>query len=147
MTQESKDVCGNMPQKPIASEIKQFSALAAWYLMQSAQTMQSTERVGLAVSQPSYTASGRYLASRYPLAAPGQIELAIRELRSQLHGEWKGPAGAQREDLLQLWMSVESSLTTDERQQLSAAILERLFPENRAPSSLTRDGEQLLGGY
>lgn len=147
MTQDYKDECGNAPPNRIASEIRQFSALGAWYLMQSSPTVQSSVRLAEVGSQQASTTSGRYLASRYPLAAHGQVERLIRELRSQLNGECEGPVGASRNDLLQLWMSVESSLTTEERQQLSPAILERLFPENRAPSHLSRDGAQLLGGY
>ncbi len=151
MMQKSKEECSKASETRLVSEIKQFSALGAWctpeFLIQSSQTVQSTARVGEPGSLPSSTASGRYLASRLPLAGHGQVERVIRELRGRLDAECEGSDSANRDDLLHLWMSVERSLTAEEHRQLFPVVLERLFPESKAPSYLSRDGAQQLGGH
>ena len=151
MMQKPKEECSKAPETRLASEIKQFSALGAWctpeFLIRSSQTVQSTTRMGEPSSLPSSTASGRYLASRLPLAGHGQVERVIRELRGLLDAKCEGSASASRDDLVHLWMSVESSLTSEEHQQLFPVVLERLFPESKAPSYLSRDGAQQLGGH
>jgi hypothetical protein len=151
MMQKPKDECSKTSETRLASEIQQFSAMGAWctpeFLIQSSQTVQSTARVGEPGSLPSSTASGRYFASRLPLAGHGQVERVICELRGRLDAECEGSASANRDDLLHLWMSVESSLTTEEHRQLSPVVLKRLFPESEVPSCLSRDGAQQLGGH
>ena len=82
-------------------------------------------------SLPSSTASGRYLASRLPLAGHGQVERVIHELRGLLDAKCEGSASANRDDLVHLWMSVESSLTSEEHQQLFPVVLERPLDASR----------------
>lgn len=151
MMQKSKEECSKVPEARLDSEIKQFSSLGAWctpeFLIQSSQAVQSTTRVGEPGSLPSCTASGRYWASRLPLAGHGQVERVIRELRDCLDAECKGSDNANRDELLHLWMAVESSLTAEEHRQLFPVVLERVFPESKAPSYLSRDGAQQIGGH
>jgi hypothetical protein len=151
MMQKSKEGSGNESETRLVSEIKQPSALEAWctpeFLIQSSQTVQSTARVGEPGSLPSSTVSGRYLASCVPLAGYGQVERLIGELQAWLDAECEGSDSANGDDLLYLWMSVERSLTADEHRRLLPVVLKRLFPESKAPSHLSRDGAQQLGGH
>lgn len=146
--QNSNEIYSKTSEAKFVSEIKQLSELGVWctpeFLIQSSQSVQSIARTGEPDSRPSATASGRYFTSSLPLAAYGQAERVIRELRDRLDRECEAADSA---DVLQLWMSVERSLTSDEHRQLFPAVLERIFPESKAPAFLSRDSAQQLGGH
>src|SRR5262245_7631859 len=92
----------------IASEIKQFQAMGAWctpeFLMRASQSVQKIQRVGQEPSGPASTAAGRYLASRTPLAAAGQINQIVGELQRLLRSPKEETDSATRNELLQMWM-------------------------------------------
>jgi hypothetical protein len=138
------------PESKIVSEIKSFEALGAWctpeFLMQSSQSVQSTYYVSERQSSASPTVAGQYRASRNPLASPGQIDSAVSELQRLLESACDEPDGTNRNDLLQVWMSVERCLTDDEHRQLCLAVLNRLFPDYKAPIALRRDRTAQVGG-
>jgi hypothetical protein len=139
------------PESRLVSEIKKFEALGAWctpeFLMQSSQSAQSTHHLGERQSRASSTVAGQYLASRNPLAGLGQIDGVVGELRRLLESTCDEPDGTNRNDLLQVWMSVERCLTEDEHRQLCPAVLNRLFPDYKAPTALRRDGTAQVGGH
>jgi hypothetical protein len=139
------------PEPRLVSEIKQFTALGAWctpeFLIQSSQTAQGTYHVGEGQSRASSTVTGRYLASRNPLAGIGQIDSAIGQLRRLLESAYDERDSTNRNDLLHVWMSVERCLTEDEHRQLCPAVLNRLFPDYKTPTALRRDRTAQLGGY
>jgi hypothetical protein len=139
------------PEPRLVSEIKQFTAMGAWctpeFLIQSSQTHQDTFRVGQEQSRASSTMTGRYLASRNPLAGDGQIDSVIGELRQLLESACDDSYSTNRNDLLQVWMSLERCLNEDEHRQLSASVLDRLFPGDKVPTGLNRERTSRLGGY
>ena len=139
------------PDSKLISEIKQFEVLGAWYtpefLMQSSQGVQSTHHVGERQLRESTIVAGQYLASRNPLAGDGQIGKSIDDLRRLLESKSDDPNDTNRDDILQVWMSVERCLTEDEHRQLFPAVLNRLFPDYKVPTALRRDGTAQVGGY
>ena len=139
------------PEQRLVSEIQQFTALGAGctpeFLIQSSQTAQGIYDVGDAQSRASSTVTGRYLVSRYPLAGLGQIDGAINELRQLLETACDERYNTNRNDLLQVWMSVERCLTKEEHRHLSPTVLARLFPNDKAPTVLNRERTSQLGGF
>jgi hypothetical protein len=139
------------PEARVTSEIKQFQALGAWctpeFLIQASRSVQSTERVGEAPSGPASTLTGRYLAARTPLAGPDQINRVLDEIKPLLRSARSELDSADRNELLQMWMSVERCLTEEEHQRLFPTILDRLFPGNKAPHDLRDERTAQKGGY
>jgi hypothetical protein len=139
------------PESKLVSEIKQFEVLGVSctpeFLIQSSQSVQSTHHISERQLRESSTVAGQYLASRNPLAGDGQIDHIIGELRRLLKSKSDDPDGTNRNDLLQMWMSVERCLTEDEHRQLFPAVLNRLFPDYKVPTALRRDGTAQVGGY
>jgi hypothetical protein len=146
--------CKENPKQPearVTSEIKQFQALGAWctpeFLIQASQSVQSRVRVGGETAGPTSTMTGRYLAARTPLAGPNQINKVLDEMKSLLRSARGEIDSANRNELLQMWMSVERYLDEEEHQRLFPAILDRLFPGNKAPHNLREEKTAQKGGY
>ena len=135
----------------LAAEMKQFQAIGAWctpeFLMQSSQTMQSTQRV--AEHSPNITANvaGTYRATRHLFSGAGQIDAAVADLRQRLEGKYDKRDSKQRAELLALWTALEPGLCADEHRELGAAALERLFPDSKRPSMHRNDGSAQVGGH
>lgn len=94
--------------------------------------------------QPSAVA-GSYAATRQLLAGTGQIERAIRDLRTYLESDGDDDVD-RRTALLQTWIAVERCLSEDEHRQLRGAILKRLFPHSTS-TELSRGGGATGGGH
>jgi hypothetical protein len=135
----------------VTSEIRQFQAMGAWctpeFLMRASQSVQHTQRVGREPSELVTTAAGRYLASRTPLVGPDQVKRVLEEMQQLLCDSENELDSANRNELLQVWMSVEGCLSEAEHRRLFPAVLDRLFPGSKAPHDLKKDRKAQMGGY
>lgn len=139
------------PESKLVSENEQFEVRGEQctpeLLVQSYQGVQSTHHIGERKLKESYTVSGRYLASRTPLAGSGQIDNIIDEMRQLLDSKSYDSDETNRDELLQMWMSIEGCLTEDEHRQMFPSVLNRLFPDYKVPTGKCRDGTAQVGGY
>lgn len=62
---------------------------------------------------------------------PHQIVAAIEQLRGMLRED--RTREAERVELLAAWMAIEPCLCLEEREELRAQVLDRLFPSERRP--------------
>lgn len=139
------------PEAKVTSDIQQFQALGAWctpeFLIKASQSVQSLERVGEQPDGPASAMAGRYLASRTLLASADQVSQVRAELRQRLRASSEELDSANRNELLQLWMSAERCLTEEEYQKYFPAVLDRLFPGHKTPGDLRDERTARKGGY
>lgn len=143
--------CPKNPESRLVSETKQFRMLGAWctpeFLIQSSKSVQSTHHVGERQWSESSIVAGQYLASQNPLTGKGQIDNVVSELWKILKSKSADPNGTTKDDLLQMWMSVERCLSEDEHRLMFPAVLVRLFSDYKVPTAQRKDGTAQVGGY